>query len=179
MNPGLKTLICTVFFALAAVLAQGVSVAITPAPAEVAFAYVHHEIVVPVIINGTGPYNMLFDTDTTPSAIDVTLAKRLHLRALGASGHGSGEGSGKIEVYPVEASDLSLGGVHQKRLRALAVDLHAIGRAIGTPIDGVLGTSFLDGRVVQIDYAAAQYDFFPMPCSRRSRRVSYRPMRGI
>lgn len=157
-------MIRSVFIALViltAVLVPLVSAAITPTPAEVAFAYVHHEIVVPVFLNGSGPYNMLVDTDTTPSAIDVTLAKRLHLRAVGASGHGSGEGSGTIQVYPVEANDLSVGGVHQKRLLALAADLHGLGRAFGMRIDGVLGTSFLDGRVVQIDYACRSIRFLP------------------
>ncbi len=153
--------IALVLAAVAGVLAQGISAAPPPAAANVAFAYVHHEIVVPVTINGTGPYHMLLDTDTTPSAIDTALARRLHLRALGASGNGSGEGSGKVVVYPVEASDLTVGGVHQSRLRALAVDLHAIAHAIGTPIDGVLGTSFLDGRVVQIDYACRTIRFLP------------------
>jgi hypothetical protein len=132
-----------------------------PRPAELPFAYVHNEIVVPVYLNGTGPYNMLVDTDTTPSAIDAALAKRLHLRAIGAVGSGSGEGTESIKVYPVQASDLRVGGAHQKRLLALAVDLRELTQTLGMRIDGLLGTSFLDGRVMQIDYACRVIRFLP------------------
>jgi hypothetical protein len=137
-------------------------------PAEIAFVYVHNEIVVPVYLSGTGPYNMLVDTDTTPSAIDAALTKRLHLRAIGAVGSGSGEGTQIIEVYPVRASDVRVGDAHQKRLFALAVDLHELSQTLGMRIDGLLGTSFLDGRVMQIDYACHVIRFLPAPIGAHS-----------
>lgn len=91
-----------VAFAFVPSLAQSV-----PSPA-VAFVYVHREIVVQVYVNGSGPYRMLVDTDTSPSVVDASLAKRLKLRPLAPSGQGEGEGSGTLQVYPVELSDIAL-----------------------------------------------------------------------
>jgi Aspartyl protease len=144
-----------VAFALIPSLAQR-----APSPA-VAFAYVHGEIVVRVYVNGSGPYRMLVDTDTTPSVVDAALAKRLKLRPLAPPGQGEGEGSGTIQTYPVELDDIAVGTVHQKRLPALAADISGIGKSIGLQIDGVLGTSFLDGRVMQIDYHCGTIRFLP------------------
>ncbi len=127
----------------------------------VAFAYVHNEIVVQVYVNGSGPYRMLVDTDTSPSVVDAALAKRLKLRPLAPSGQGEGEGNGSMQTYPVELSDIAVGSVHQKRLLALAADISGIGKSLGLRIDGVLGTSFLDGRVVQIDYHCGTIRFLP------------------
>ncbi|HYT48876.1 MAG TPA: aspartyl protease family protein, partial [Pyrinomonadaceae bacterium] len=50
------------------------------APVEVPFEFLHNQIVVQVKVNGKGPYNMLFDTDTDPSAIDLAVARELGLQ---------------------------------------------------------------------------------------------------
>ncbi len=137
------------------------SLAQSAPPPAVAFDYVHGEIVVQVFINGSGPYRMLVDTDTSPSVIDAALAKRLKLRPLAPSGQGAGEGSGTMQTYPVELDDVAVGTVHQKQLLALAADISGIGKSLGQRIDGVLGTSFLDGRVMQIDYHCGTIRFLP------------------
>src|SRR5437588_12849454 len=49
------------------------------APAEVPFEFIHNEIVVQVKIAGKGPYSMLIDTDTDPSAIDSATAREVGL----------------------------------------------------------------------------------------------------
>src|SRR6266850_628055 len=48
-------------------------------PIEVPFEFVHNQILVQVKIAGKGPYTMLLDTDTDPSAIDRATAKELGL----------------------------------------------------------------------------------------------------
>jgi hypothetical protein len=135
-----------VAFAFAASLAQSAT------PPAVVFDYIRREIVVQVYVNGSGPYRMLVDTDTAPSVVDAGLAKRLKLLPLAPSGQGAGEGSGTMQTYPVELHDVAVGTVHQKQLPALAADITSLGKSLGLRIDGVLGTSFLDGRIIQIDY---------------------------
>ena len=49
------------------------------APVEVPFEFVANQIVVQAKIGGKGPFNMLLDTDTDPSAIDSAAAKELGL----------------------------------------------------------------------------------------------------
>ena len=47
--------------------------------AEIPFEFVHNQIVVQVKVGGKGPFNMLVDTNTDPSAIDVATARELGL----------------------------------------------------------------------------------------------------
>ena len=45
------------------------------APIEVPFELVANQIIVQVKIGGRGPYSMLLDTDTDPSAIELATAR--------------------------------------------------------------------------------------------------------
>jgi hypothetical protein len=68
-------------------------------PAEIPFEFLHNQIVVQVKVNGKGPFNMLIDTDTDPSAIDAGIAKELGLQ-IGANGApASGGGTEANNVY--------------------------------------------------------------------------------
>jgi Aspartyl protease len=116
------------------------------------FAFVHHEILVDVRIGNSGPYTFLLDTDTTPSVIDLALAKRLGLRFNGAPGSGGGVGGGHVIVYPLVVPNVQFGTLRIQRLDALATYLSQFSTLLGRRIDGVLGSSFFAGRVVQIDY---------------------------
>jgi predicted aspartyl protease len=132
---------------------RAVATASTPAAlSTVPFRYVHHEIVVNVRIGGSGPYTFMLDTGTTPTVIDAALAKRLRLRPAGAAGSGSDLGGGGAVVHPVTLHGLRFGSVTTSRVNALATDVSAVGKQLGVHLDGVLGSDFFDGRVVQIDY---------------------------
>ncbi|MDQ6930150.1 MAG: retroviral-like aspartic protease family protein [Candidatus Eremiobacteraeota bacterium] len=120
--------------------------------ATVPFSYFHHEVIVSVKVGASGPYNFLLDTDTTPSAIDSALAQRLRLRPNGPSGLASGVGTRKSVVFALRIPDLSVGSVHAKNLLALTSDLSGLSKHFGHRIDGVLGTSFLAGRVTEFNY---------------------------
>jgi len=42
---------------------------------EVPFEFVRNEIIVQVKVDGKGPFNMMLDTGTDPSAVDLATAK--------------------------------------------------------------------------------------------------------
>jgi predicted aspartyl protease len=128
--------------------------------AEVPFEFVRNQIVVQVKIAGNGPFSMLFDTDTDPSAIDLATARELGLK-LGSKGHqGTGGGAETNLVYPTSLPNVELGGVAAKEVFAAAIDLTKLSATFGKPIHGVLGYSFLKDRIFQIDYRAAQIRFY-------------------
>jgi len=128
--------------------------------AEVPFEFTHNQIVVQVRIAGQGPFNMLFDTDTDPSAIDLATAKELGLR-LGSKGYqGTGGGTEINLVYPVTLLRVELGGVIAKEVFAAAIDLKKLSDKMGKPIHGVLGYSFLKDRIFQIDYPESKIRFY-------------------
>ncbi|MDQ6767122.1 MAG: retropepsin-like domain-containing protein [Candidatus Eremiobacteraeota bacterium] len=136
-------------FGLLAFLALTVPPAVTTVP----FHYVHHELLVNARIGGSGPYTFLLDTGTTPSIIDVALMKRLGLPFEGAAAHGTDIGSGSMKVYPVTLRAVDIGSLRMSRLDALAVDISDLGNKLGVHIDGVLGSNFFDGRVVEVNYS--------------------------
>jgi len=136
--------------------------------------YERHEIVVSVRVDGRGPFSMLLDTDTDPSAIDDRLVRRLKLRPLGKGGRGQGVGSGSIQVTPYVLSSVSIGSVQARRVAALGSDLAPLAHAFGHQIDGVVGRSFLKSRIVQIDFVHRQLHFLnAAPSSVRTARIGY------
>ena len=141
---------------------------------DVPFAYVRHEIIVSVFVNGSGPYSMLFDTDTAPFAIDNRLARRLKLRPSGAAGQGEGVGSGSNRVVPFELSSVALGEVRASRIAALSADLAPLSHAFGHRIDGVVGRSFLLSRIVTVDYPRHELRFLrTAPRGRPTAPITY------
>ena len=129
-------------------------------PVEVPFEFVHNQIVVPVKIGGTGPYNMLIDTDTDPSAIDAATARDLGLVTGSKGGTATGGGTEVNTIYPTHLPTVELGSLVARDVAAVTIDLTKISERAGRPIQGVLGFSFLKDRIVQIDYPNSKLRFF-------------------
>jgi predicted aspartyl protease len=130
------------------------------APVEVPFEFVHNQIVVTVKIAGKGPYSMLVDTDTDPSAIDLATAKELGLGLDSRSYAATGGGSGAQTVQLTRLPSVELGTIVAKEIVAGAIDLKKLSAKLERPIHGVLGYTFLKDRIIQIDYAASKLRFF-------------------
>lgn len=107
--------------------------------AAVPFTSEHNQIVIKVKVAKAGPFSMLLDTGTTPSAIDTALAHQLGLEL---------KGRGNATLLP----DVQVGSLQIDSLDGGAIDLTSVAHGVGVPIQGVLGHSFLANRIVQIDY---------------------------
>jgi hypothetical protein len=107
-------------------------------------------LVVPVMVDGTGPYPFLLDTGTTCSLVDEALAERLRLPRVGAVAHETAVASGSAAL--VRAA-LTLGRVRREgaliraRLDSLA-DLDPAPR-------GVVGQDLLGLANWWLDYRGA------------------------
>ena len=130
------------------------------APVEVPFEFVHNQIVVQVKIGDKGPYSMLLDTDTDPSAIDLATARELGLRLDSRSFPATGGGAEANLVRLTRLPTVELGGVIAKDVTTGAIDLKKLSAKLELPVHGVLGFSFLKDRIVQIDYAASKIRFY-------------------
>jgi predicted aspartyl protease len=127
---------------------------------EVPFAFIHNEIVIQVKVNGQGPFSMLLDTGTDPSAVDLGAAKELGL-PLGSKGHAaSGGGTEVNRVYLTKLARVEIGDLVAKNVAGGAINLSWLADRIGMPIHGVLGHSLLNGRIVQIDYPKLVLRFY-------------------
>jgi predicted aspartyl protease len=129
-------------------------------PAEAPFEFVHNQIVVQVKVNGKGPFNMLVDTDTDPSAIDAATARELGLSVGSTGSPASGGGTEVNTVYPTTLGTIELGAIVGKQVLAATIDLSKISKRLERPIHGVLGFSFLKDRILQIDYPNSKLRFF-------------------
>lgn len=113
-------------------------------------------IVLPVTVNGAGPYEFLLDTGTNTTLISMEFARRLRLRP-----------TDRIELVTVTGAQV----VPRARLASLAVDeqraedvevlfseLREV-RAVKPEIVGVLGQNFLAQCNYQLNYRTQQMTF--------------------
>jgi len=129
-------------------------------PIEVPFEFIHNQIVVDAKINGKGPFKMLLDTDTDPSAIDSAAAQELGL-AVGQKGYPTtGGGTDENPSHLTTLNVVEVGTISAKQVTAAVLDLSKLAKQMGGPVRGVLGYSFLKDRIIQIDYANLKVRFF-------------------
>jgi hypothetical protein len=103
----------------------------------------------------------LLDTAVTPSIIDLARAESLGVAVeRNSEVEGSGTGSGKSSVFPARVRSLQVGSVQVTDLEIMAADLSGLGAKLGQRLDGILGESFLRGRVIGVDYRAGSVHVF-------------------
>ena len=109
-----------------------------------------YQIVVPVSIDHSGPYDFLLDTGTQMTIVGPALADALHLKTQGAAvvaGAGFHEPASFSQLDLLEAGSHSLG--NQKVLVYGLLNL----RSVDSHIRGILGEDFLEHFDMLIDFA--------------------------
>ena len=109
----------------------------------------HSQIVVPVTINNTGPYDFLVDTGAQVSTVDPALASELHLRTQGTAGV---TGVGVYARAPLTELDaVEAGSQEVEKVLAVIQDLGQTALA-DRRVRGVLAGNFLQHFDLLIDY---------------------------
>lgn len=103
-----------------------------------------------VSVNGAEPVWMNLDNGTSPSAISLDYARSLGLRLDKAAGWGTGIGHKPVEFFNTQANVTA--GTGMRRIDFAASRLDGMTGPDGKPLAGVLGHSFLAGRILVIDY---------------------------
>lgn len=108
-------------------------------------------LIVPVYLNGQGPFDFVLDTGATITCVDQAIAQQLELpKARGVVGVGAGAaGAGQMQLVTLDS--LRIGAAKAGRLSACALDLSHTGR-VGLEIDGLLGLNFLRSFRVTLDF---------------------------
>lgn len=113
-------------------------------------------LLVPVRINGQGPYEFVLDTGATLTCVDAALADSLGLpRARGQVGAGGGIQGTAGSMRLVEIDSMSIGSARAEGLTGCAVDLAQI-RSMGIDARGLVGLNFLTPFRVTLDFAAGR-----------------------
>jgi hypothetical protein len=107
-------------------------------------------VIVPVILNGSGPYDFVLDTAQQMTTIDPRVASELRLKLQGSAGV-TGAGFSTRASY-AQSESLQTGGHVQKNLLLL---VHPLGQIqVSDPrVRGILGQNFLERFDLLIDYA--------------------------
>lgn len=108
-------------------------------------------LVVPVLINGRGPYPFVLDTGATVTCVDDELAAALALPEVrGVIGTAAGIG-GEGGLRLVSVDSLSMGGVRAHELEACVIDLEHLS-GMGLELDGLIGLNVLKEFRVTLDF---------------------------
>jgi hypothetical protein len=107
-------------------------------------------IVVPVRINGQGPFTFGFDTGGAHTSISTQLAERLDLNMADA-GESFGFGSA-VQLQEARLLSLELGALVLRNAKVAVADFSPFTARLGESIDGILAYDFFGCFVVTIDY---------------------------
>lgn len=131
-------------------------------------------IIIPVHLNGQGPYNFLLDTGvgtalvTNPRLLDslnVTLGNAIRIAGAGSSLE-------ELKAYMVHNVEVKIPGATAPRLSMtfLSEDVFNLSTYVGMPIAGLLGYQFFNSFVVRVDYANSRLTLYPPETFRYRKR---------
>lgn len=108
--------------------------------------------VVPVKVNGAGPYQFVLDTGATLTCVDESLAQKLGLpEPVGTVGFGGTvQGLGRMRLLSIDS--LQVGSATSTDLTGCAVDLSPM-RSAGLDVHGLVGLNFLKSYRVTLDFS--------------------------
>jgi len=114
-------------------------------------------ILLPVQVNGKGPFQFILDTGAGTSLLSSELAKQLKVSIISTK-EGQSAG-GKVSVSLAKVDSLALGAAKIDEVDVGIVDLSHIGKTIGAKIDGDIGYNFLKHFRIAIDYQSCDIRF--------------------
>jgi predicted aspartyl protease len=108
-------------------------------------------ILVPVYVDGHGPYEFILDTGASLCLVSPDLSASLGIRAE-TEKQGVGAG-GAVKLRFGHAGSISVGSARQENVAvAITDEIQRVGAAIRSRVDGVLGFGFLKEFILEINY---------------------------
>lgn len=139
------------------------------------FRYIKNLIIIPLTINGKGPFNFVLDTGlgitliTDPSLSDSLKLK--NLRTLKVTGFGEGQ---ELSAYVAPSLFIDIGSNISGEVSAaiLKNDAFNLSAFTGIPVHGLIGYEFFSSFIVKINYSTNTLRLY-------SHSSLYVPKRGI
>lgn len=107
-------------------------------------------ILLPVEVNGEGPFEFILDTGAGTSLLSSELGQKLGVKIIGSK-EGQSAG-GAVSVSLAKVSSLAVASAKLDSVDVGLVDLSHIGKTVGAKIDGDLGYNFLRHFRITLDY---------------------------
>ncbi|RZL51057.1 MAG: PDZ domain-containing protein [Pedobacter sp.] len=140
------------------------------------FNLVKNLIIVPLYINGKGPYNFILDTGVGPLIItDPSLLDTLGLKGLRTTKiYGLGQGE-EIEAFVTSELNVKIkeAGIMHIPTAILKKDIFNLSSYLGTEIHGILGYYFFNSFVVKINYSTKRLLFYAPQAKTKKRGTKF------
>jgi predicted aspartyl protease len=130
---------------------------LSPTSAKVKFRFAGGAqplILLPVEVNGDGPFEFILDTGAGTSLLSSELGQRLGVKIIGSK-EGQSAG-GAVSVSLAKVSSLAVASAKLDNVDVGLVDLSHIGKTVGAKIDGDLGYNFLRHFRITLDYRKSE-----------------------
>ena len=114
-------------------------------------------ILLPVEVNGEGPFEFVLDTGAGTSLLSSELGRKLGVQII-RSKEGQSAG-GAVSVSLAKVNSLGVASAKLDDVDVGLVDLSHIGKAVGAKIDGDLGYNFLKHFRITLDYRKNEIRF--------------------
>ena len=111
-------------------------------------------ILLPVEVNGEGPFEFILDTGAGTSLLSSELGQKLGIKIIGSK-EGQSAG-GAVSVSLAKVSSLAVASAKLDDVDVGLVDLSHIGKTVGAKIDGDLGYNFLKHFRITLDYRKSE-----------------------
>lgn len=115
-----------------------------------------HLIIVPVLLNGRGPYEFILDTGSTASVVDLALARELGLKPLQETVLRTASGTERALVARVNRIDV--GSQSARTVLVLCSGMKGV-RSLDENVRGILGFNFLSRFGYTLDYKRKKLRF--------------------
>jgi len=136
-------------FVILAMAAQLVSFSARGDASEIAFSLIRDSlVVVPVFLNGQGPFRLLLDTGATHSILSTAVADQLKIPTSSSGALITAGGSVPVTVRVIEV--VQIGPVRIGKTTIVVSDAEIL-RTLH--VDGVIGADYLKLFRISIDYA--------------------------
>lgn len=131
--------------------------------ASVNFISIKNLIIIPVMINGKGPYNFLLDTGVGQMIItDTTFLKDLdpkYLKNIQVQGYGFGREINAVLTRDITAR-VGSSSIDHIFTAIFKEDIFDLSSYLGIKIYGILGYQFFSSFVVRVNYATKRITFY-------------------
>lgn len=139
------------------------------------FKMIKNLMIIPLSINGKGPFNFVLDTGvglmliSDPKLIDSVSIK--NLRSINIVGFGEGEA---MSAFVTPSIEVRLGSTVAKNLSAaiLKKDMFELSNYVGMPIHGLIGYEFFSSFIVRINFVVNTLTIY-------RHETAYIPRKGI
>ena len=145
---------------------------------DIPFQLIKNLIIIPLYINGLGPYNFLLDTGVTQTIItDTTFVKRLNLKnynMIKVQGYGFGT---EVEALFTRELSITVGKatINNVPTAIFKRDIFDLSSYLGIPIHGIIGYYFFNSFIVKINYKGNKLTIYA-PESATSRKGTMIPL---